>query len=61
MATERETFGFNATTEFTIEKHKTYFTTLSMFLISLELPNKERHGTVLKWICSPYTEHTWPI
>jgi len=48
MATERETFGFNATTEFTIEKHKTYFTTLSMFLISLELPNKERHGTVLK-------------
>lgn len=54
-----EAFGFNSSTEFTIEKHKSYFITLSKFLISLELPKKKRHGTVLRLICSPYTEHTW--
>lgn len=45
---KREAFGINSSTEFTIEKHKSYFTTLSMFLISLELPKKQCHGTVLK-------------
>lgn len=58
MATGQRSICFNST-EFTTEKHKSYFTTLSMFLISLELPKKLHHGTVLKWISSPYTEHTW--
>lgn len=60
MATEKRSICANSSTEFTIEKHKSYFITLSMLLISLELPKKLHHGTVLKWICSPYTEHTWP-
>lgn len=59
MATEQRSICVNSSTEFTIEKHKSYFIILSMFLISLELPKKLHHGTVLKWICSPYTEHTW--
>lgn len=44
---KREAFDFSYSTEFTIEKHKTYVITLSMFLISSELPKKQHHGTDL--------------
>lgn len=44
---KREAFDFSYSAELTIEKHKTYVTALSMFLISLELPKKQHHGTDL--------------
>lgn len=47
---KREAFGFNSSTEFTIEKHKSYFPTLSMFIVALELPKKQHHGTILKFV-----------
>lgn len=59
MATEQRSICVNSSTEFTIKNHKSFFIILSMFLISLELPKKLHDGTVLKWICSPYTEQTW--